>query len=86
MSLLLFPIYCFVNLNFICDNNNLCLRLSFHFTYDTDEEIIRNIFVNNFKRCDIDVNLPLHLHVLLYTYMLYGRNREISSEKTSFPD
>ena len=31
--------YHFVNLNFICNNNNLYIRLSFHFTYDTDEEI-----------------------------------------------
>ena len=30
--------YLFVYLNFICDNNNLYIRLSFHFTYDTDEE------------------------------------------------
>ena len=31
--------YHFVNLTFICNNNNLYIRLSFHFTYDTDEEI-----------------------------------------------
>ena len=31
--------YHFVNLNFICINN-LYIRLSFHFTYNTDEEII----------------------------------------------
>ena len=31
--------YHFVNLNFICSNNNLCICLSFHFTYHTDEEI-----------------------------------------------
>ena len=31
--------YHFVNLSFIC-NNNLYIRLLFHFTYDTDEEII----------------------------------------------
>ena len=31
--------YHFLNLNFIC-NINLHIRLSFHFTYDTDEEII----------------------------------------------
>ena len=43
--------YHFANLNFICHNNNnnnnnnnninnLYIRPSFHFTYDTDEEII----------------------------------------------
>ena len=31
--------YHFVNLTFICNNNNLYIRLSFHCTYDTDEEI-----------------------------------------------
>ena len=31
--------YYFVNLNFVCNNNNLYICLSFHFTYDTDEEI-----------------------------------------------
>ena len=31
--------YHFVNLNFICNNNDLYIRLSFHFIYDTDEEI-----------------------------------------------
>ena len=30
----------FVNLNFICNNDNLYIRLSIHFTYDTEEEII----------------------------------------------
>ena len=29
--------YNFVNMNLICNNNNLWIRLSFHFTYDTDE-------------------------------------------------
>ena len=29
----------FVNSNFICNNNNLYIRLSFHFTCDIDEEI-----------------------------------------------
>ena len=32
--------YHFVNLHFICNNNNLYIRLSFDFTYDTDEEIL----------------------------------------------
>ena len=31
--------YNFVNLNFICNNNNLYMRLSFYFTYDTDKDI-----------------------------------------------
>ena len=31
--------YHFVNLNFTCNNNNLYIRLSTHFTYDTDKEI-----------------------------------------------
>ena len=31
--------YNFVNLNFICNNNNLFVRLSFHFAYGIDEEI-----------------------------------------------
>ena len=42
MSLFLFLIlsfYHFVNLNFICNNNSLYIRLSFYFTYGTDEEI-----------------------------------------------
>ena len=51
--------YHFVNLNFICNNNNLYRRLSFHFTYDTDEEI-RDFEI----RCDIDVALPSHLHMV----------------------
>ena len=31
--------YHFVNLNFICNNNNLYTHLSIHSTHDTDEEI-----------------------------------------------
>ena len=31
--------YHFVNLNFICNNNDLYICLSFHFTYNSDEEI-----------------------------------------------
>ena len=55
--------YQFVNSNVIGDNNNnLYIRLSFHFKYDTDEEIIDfQIFVNNVERCDTDVSLPSHL-------------------------
>ena len=55
----------FVNLNCICSNNNLYMRLSFHFTYGTDEEIVDfETFVNNFKLCDIDVALPSHLQMV----------------------
>ena len=40
LCLCFYSLFChFVNLNFICNNNNLYIRLSFHFTYDTDEEI-----------------------------------------------
>ena len=31
--------YHFVNLNFICNNNNLYIRPSIHFTYDINKEI-----------------------------------------------
>ena len=37
--------YHFVDLNFTCNDNNWLIRLSFHFTYDSDEEII------DFKLC-----------------------------------
>ena len=57
--------YHLVTLNFLCGNNNLYIRLSFHFTYDTDEEIVDfETFVNNFKLCDIDVALPSHLQMV----------------------
>ena len=58
--------YHFVNLNFICNNNNLYIFLSFHFTYDIDEEItdFEVIFAYNFKRCDIDIVLPSHLEMV----------------------
>ena len=43
--------YNFVNLNFICNNNNLIVRLSFHFAYDTDEEIRDfEIYLSNISR------------------------------------
>ena len=45
--------YHFVYLNFIC-NNNLLIHLYFHFTYNTDEEII-DFEATNFNRCDIEV-------------------------------
>ena len=44
--------YHFVYLNFIC-NNNLLIHLYFHFTYNTDEEII-DFEATNFNRCDIE--------------------------------
>ena len=41
------------------------MRLSFHFTYGTDAEIVDfETFVNNFKLCDIDVALPSHLQMV----------------------
>ena len=41
------------------------MRLSFQFTYDTDEEIVDfETFVNNFKLYDIDVALPSHLQMV----------------------
>ena len=39
MSLFVFAILSFCKLNFIC-NNNLYIRLSFHFTYEFYEEVI----------------------------------------------
>ena len=33
------PYYDFVNFSFICNENNSYISLSFHFTYNTDEEI-----------------------------------------------
>ena len=44
--------YHFVNLNFIC-NNNMYIHLYFHFTYNTDKEII-DFEATNFNRCDIE--------------------------------
>ena len=65
--------YCFINLNCICSNNNLYMRLSFHFTYDTDEEIVDfETFVNNFKLCDIDVALPSHLQMIFWPQQLWN--------------
>ena len=86
--------YHFVNWNFICSNNNLYIDLLFHFTYDTDEEITdeKIIFVNNFKRRDSGIDLPLrshlqmvfgyihtyiHTYIYIYEYVYYIYNTYI---------
>ena len=58
--------YHFVNLNFICNNNNnLYIRLSFHFTYDTDEEI--RDFEIHLSRISNDVILMLlYPHIFIW--------------------
>ena len=62
LCLCFYSLYChFVNLNFICSNNNLCIRLSFHFTYDIDEEIR-----------DVYVYIHICVSVLLCGYMYSG--------------
>ena len=50
-------------MNLICNNNNLWIRLSFHFTYDTDEKIR-----------DFEIHLPIIsvIPMLLYPRIFSG--------------
>ena len=88
MSLFLFPIlYHFVNLNFICNNNNnLCIHPLFHFRYNTDEEIIdfeiylsiisndmilMLLYPHNFKWF-FDIHIYIYnIYIYIYIYNIY---------------
>ena len=58
--------YHFVNLNFNCNNNNFYIHLSFHFTYNTDEEIrefeIYLLIISN----DVRFAFPSHLQMVFW--------------------
>ena len=81
--------YHFVNLTFICNNNNLYIRLSFHCTYDTDEEIrdfeiYLSVILNNV------ILMLLFPHIFqwffdIYIYIyIYIRNKSCDIPTNSF--
>ena len=70
--------YNFVNLNFICNNNNLIVRLSFHFAYDTDEEIRDfEIYLSNISRmwywCCFTLTPSYGFLIYVYIYGVHYR-------------
>ena len=62
--------YHFVNLDFICNNNNLYIRLSFHFTYDTDEEIRDFEIYLSITSNDVILML-LYPHIFIWFFDIY---------------
>ena len=71
--------YQFVNLNFICNNKNLYICLSFHFTYDTDEEVIDSkIYLSIISNDVILMLLYPHIFTLpFYIWIDKGSSRNI---------
>ena len=66
MSLLLFPILSICKFEFFICNNNLYIPLSFHFTYDTDEEIIDfEIYMSIISNDVIDIGVVLPSHQII---------------------
>ena len=70
--------YNFVNLNFICNNNNLFVRLSFHFAYGIDEEIRDfEIYLSIISRmwywcCFTLTPSDGFLYICIYMVFIYG--------------
>ena len=78
--------YHFVNLNFICSNNNLYIRLPFQFTYDTDkkirdfeiylsiisnEVILMLLFPQIFKWFFLCIYIYIYVYIYVYIYNIY---------------
>ena len=61
----------FVNLNFICNYDNLYIRLSFYIRHWGRNHRFQNIFVNNFKQCDIDAVFLSQLQVVFWYIYIY---------------
>ena len=79
MSLFLFPILSFCKFEFYFNNNNLYIRLSFHFTYDNDEETIDfeiylSIISNNVILMSLYPRIFkwfFDIYIYIYIYIMY---------------
>ena len=81
MSLFLFPILSFCKFEFYFNNNNLYIRLSFHFTYDNDEETIDfeiylSIISNNVILMSLYPRIfkwffDIYIYIYIYIYIIY---------------
>ena len=84
LCLCFYSLFChFVNLNFLCNNNNLYICLSFHFTYDTYKEIrdferylsvtsnnviLMLLFPHIFKWF-LDIYIHIYIYIYIYIYI-----------------
>ena len=72
--------YPFVNLDFICNNHNLYVGLSFHFTYDTDEEIRDfEIYLSIISNCVILILLYPHIFIWFFDIYIYIYSKQAVS-------